>query len=377
MAKDINNFEFDEATKLKLKIFGEAFQEWLPVFLHEQYTKEVFIYDFFAGSGKDSTGFLGSPLVLLDKAKGDKKKYCQTNKKQVHFIFNEAKKEKAEILKKNVTVHIEECKTKEGCGECVYNIEYTNSEFQDILLEPLVSKILHDKKIAKFILLDQYGFKEIGEDVFRKLASFPKTDFIFFIASSFIKRFKEHPNTTKFIPTSQIDFENRKPEEVHRAVAEYFKTLIPDNQEYYIHHFSIKKDSAPGNYYGLIFGTGHTYGMEKFLKTCWKIDEFSGEANYNIDNNFSHDSLFASLGENVKKARISKDIEAKILSGEISDNISGLKYAMKNGCEPKLFTHVVKELEKNNKIFCDANRNNTSTNIHKAKKYSIELKNET
>ena len=109
--------------------------------------------------------------------------------------------------------------------------------------------------------------------------------------------------------------------------------------------------------------------MEKFLKVCWKHDPFSGEANYNIDNNFEATSLFAALGENVKKDTVSKEIKQLILSGEISDNRTGLKFAMHKGCEPKLFTEVVKELEKNKNIERIGDKSYSSTNIHKAKSY--------
>ncbi len=88
MAKDINNHTFDEATKLKLTIFGECFKEWLPVFLHDKYTRAVHIYDFFAGSGTDTSGYLGSPLILLNEAKGEEKKYCQKAEKTISFTYN-------------------------------------------------------------------------------------------------------------------------------------------------------------------------------------------------------------------------------------------------------------------------------------------------
>lgn len=72
MSKNINLFEYDDATKLKLELFGNCFEEWLPVFLYNNYINEIFIFDFFAGSGKDSAGNFGSPLILLDKSKGKK-----------------------------------------------------------------------------------------------------------------------------------------------------------------------------------------------------------------------------------------------------------------------------------------------------------------
>jgi len=47
MGKDINKSVFDEATKLKLDIFGECFEEWLPVFNYNNYTQAVYVFDFF------------------------------------------------------------------------------------------------------------------------------------------------------------------------------------------------------------------------------------------------------------------------------------------------------------------------------------------
>jgi three-Cys-motif partner protein len=371
MTKDINKGVFDEATKLKLDIFGECFEEWFPVFNYN-FTDSICIFDFFAGSGKDVQGNTGSPLVLLDKAKGKDKKYCSNAKKSIRFFFNEGKKRKSQKLEQNVKQYLEACAQENGCNRCTYQYTITNEDFQDIFTNQSVIKILNNPKIGKFILLDQYGFKEINEGIFKQLLEFPNTDFIFFISSSFVKRFREHPNTKKYIDTSKICFENIKPKEIHRSVANYFRDLIPQAKEYYLHHFSIRKEANKGNYYGLIFGSAHTLGMEKFLKVCWKYDACSGEANYDIDNNWGEDSLFAALGENVKKDKIRKEIEEKILSGTIKDNIRGLKYAMYRGCEPKLFIEVVKKLEKEGKVLRLGDVNGQSANIHKTKKYQIE-----
>lgn len=375
MAKNINKTAFDDATKLKLDIFGECFEEWLPVFNNDRYTNKVYVFDFFAGSGTDVDNNWGSPLILLDKAKGKEQKYCLKAKKEIIFIFNEALKDKSLELKENVDNHIEECKIKNSCSDCVYGYTINNFNFKDIFSNNTIKNILTNKDYGKFVLLDQYGFKEIDEDIFKQLITFPKTDFIFFISSSFIKRFKEHPNTTKYIDTSKISFENRKPNEIHRTIANYFRDLIPKGKEYYLHHFSIRKEAKKGNYYGLIFGSNHTLGMEKFLKVCWKHDKFSGEANYNIDNNFEATSLFGALGENIKKDTVKQELKEKILSGNINNNLTGLKYTMYKGCEPKLFTEVVKELEHSKKIERQGNINYSSTNIHRAKIYQIKLLN--
>ena len=83
------NIALDETTKLKLTIFGECFKEWLPVFLHDKHTQSVYIYDFFAGSGTDAEGHPGSPLILLNEAKGEERKYCQKAHKKISFLFTE------------------------------------------------------------------------------------------------------------------------------------------------------------------------------------------------------------------------------------------------------------------------------------------------
>jgi len=373
MAKNINKTAFDDATKLKLDIFGESFEEWLPVFNNDRYTEKVYIFDFFAGSGTDANNNWGSPLILLDKAKGIERKYCLKAKKEIIFIFNEALTDKSIELKENVDNYIKDCKDKHNCTDCVYDYSIGNFKFQDIFSNNAIKNILTNKHYGKFILLDQYGFKEIDDIIFNQLISFPKTDFIFFISSSFIRRFKEHPNITKYIDTSKISFDNKKPNEIHRAVADYFRDIIPQDKEYYLHHFSIRKEAKKGNYYGLIFGSNHTLGMEKFLKVCWRHDNFSGEANYNIDNNFEEGTLFFQPENNVKKDTIKQEIKNHILSQLIKDNVTGLKYAMQKGCEPKLFTEVVKELEKDNKIEREGNLNYRSTNIHSAKIYTIKI----
>lgn len=110
MARDINKEIFDEATKLKLNIFGDCFEEWLPVFNNDRYTDGVCVFDFFAGSGKDPEGSSGSPLVLLQKAKGVNRKYCLYAKKDISFIFNEGLTDKSIELNQNIEEYIKQCK---------------------------------------------------------------------------------------------------------------------------------------------------------------------------------------------------------------------------------------------------------------------------
>jgi three-Cys-motif partner protein len=375
MAKDINKDRFPDETKLKLAIFAECFREWFPVFINNPYIKRIYIYDFFAGSGKDTENTLGSPLILLDEAKGENCKYCnqvKKNSKQIYFAFNEKNRAKQGQLVENVKEFMANCLS-QNCkaSQCIYNYaNFRQMEFKEVFQNDIFQNILTNREYGKFILLDQYGFSQVDEDIFIKLVNAPKTDFIFFISSSFIRRFKEHPATKQYFDTAIIRFDETKPKECHRLIAQYYKDIISDNKEYYLHHFTIQKGV---NYWGLIFGTNHTLGMEKFLKVCWNKDTSSGESNCNINNDFQAGMLFYNENETVKKQIVESDIRNKILTKKISDNISGLKYALKNGCLPELFTSVVKRLESEKKITRTGELNYASTNIHSVKQYKIHV----
>jgi three-Cys-motif partner protein len=370
MTKDINKEIFDDSTKLKLEIFGECFREWLPVFIHNPLIKKIVIYDFFAGSGTDPKGNLGSPLILLQESKGNEKSYCSQIDKPIDFIFNESLKRKAEKLKDAVKNYISSCEIDNGCRGCVYKTKIRNNLFKDGFNDAEVQNILQNDEYGKFILLDQYGFKEIDKQIFLGLVNASKTDFIFFISSSFINRFKEEPSTKAYINTENINFDESSPKDCHRIIAEYFRSLIPSNKEYYLHQFSIKKGA---NYYGLIFGTNHSLGMEKFLKVCWRKDELSGESNFNVDDDYELESLFYNPSNSNKKQKVKQQIKEKLFRQEITDNISGLKFTLQKGCLPILFNDVIKDLELIGKIKRLGDLNYASTNIHKIKKYGITM----
>lgn len=375
MSDDINAKLFDEATKDKLDLFRNCFREWFPTLLFNPYCKELYVFDFFAGSGTDSEGNPGSPIILLNEAMGNLQMHCsKTISGKVHFLFNEAKKRKSEVLKENIESHINNCLQNCKRDKCVYNINTGRLKFKDIFASDEIVKILDDPKIAKFILLDQYGFKEVDENIFTKLITSPKADFIFFITSSFLRRFQEHPYVIKYFEKNHIHFENKEPKYCHTIVADYYRSLIPKNKEYYIHHFTIKKGS---NYYGLIFGTNHSFGMEKFLKVCWSKDPLAGESNFNILGDHDKNSLFYSEVNTLKKEEYKKLLISEILNRNIRDNRFGLLHALKHSILPKVFVEVIEELSENNprvKIIGKFNRK--TTGIHKLKDsdiYTIEV----
>lgn len=375
MTININAKPYDEATKDKLDLFRNCFKEWFPALLHNPYCDELYVFDFFAGSGLDIDGNFGSPLILLNEAKGENRMHCShSSAKKVKFIFNEAKKKKSEILSENVNNYLNNCLQNCGLEKCVYDIKTRRNKFKDLFLAGDMNRILQDPKVGKFILLDQYGFKEIDEGIFLKLVSSPKTDFIFFITSSFLKRFREHPYVQKYFESNRIDFNESEPKYCHSVVADFYRSLVPPSKDYFIHHFTIKKGS---NYYGLIFGTNHSFGMEKFLKVCWGKDPLAGESNFNILGDHDENSLFYTEVNTFKNEKYKKHLIGEILKGSIRDNRAGLKHTLKHSIMPKVFVQVMEELLKNNpKVKIIGKFNKTATSIHKMKDnqiYKIEV----
>jgi three-Cys-motif partner protein len=377
MAKNINKNVYSEETLLKLDIFRECFREWFPVFLHNPYISNIYIYDFFAGSGTDVEGTFGSPLIFLEEARGEKHQHCahfQQNKQKIAFAFNEAQKRKAKTLETKVADFFNSCQ--ENCEvttNCPYkaNCHFRHDDFQNLFENEKFRNILTNSKYGKFIFLDQYGFKHVNENVFSVLANSPKTDFIFFITSSSIKRFQEHIVVRKYLKDKKINFDESKPRECHRIMAQYFKSLLPTSKEFYLHHFTILNRT---NYYGLIFGTGHTLGMEKFLKVCWKHDPYAGESNCNIFDDFEQGTLFYTAVETNKIENIKSKLKDEILNSKITTNISALKFVINEGGKLSLYLDLIQKLIESGKVEIIGDFNRQISGIHNIKEYSFKAK---
>ena len=111
--KDINKAVFSEETKLKLDIFRQCFREWYPVFVHNPYISHIFVYDMFAGSGKDTAMNPGSPIILFQEARGDMRQHCKSllkrNTAYVTFGFNELDCDKKKELESNIASELSSC----------------------------------------------------------------------------------------------------------------------------------------------------------------------------------------------------------------------------------------------------------------------------
>lgn len=315
---------FDDGTLLKLEIFSGYIREWLPVFLTRwrQFNgkmiqpQKVNLYDFFAGAGRDEHGNPGSALLLLNEirqfcaAHGD----IRAGAIQPSILFNDSNAKHIELLQKEVDAV--------RCQEKCCNIRFSVKKFQDALTDEIAA--MRGKDVACLVIMDQFGVSEISAEVIAMLDTCSKTDFLFFITSSYISRFSEQKGIKERFNLKKCDYYS-----VHRAVCDYYKSLLPAGSTFHLAPFSIRKKN--GNIYGIIFGSHHLYGLEKFLKVCWDMDSVTGEANYDIDNDGSIREGQRDLFENntIKKIdRFEDELFDFIRQGKLLSGISGRKFPL-------------------------------------------------
>ena len=373
MSKSFHKEEFDEGTKVKLEILRLYISGWLPVFLSrkEIYWNSIYLYDFFAGAGTDSVGNFGSPLIIINELK----KYCQKISEKnikVTLLLNEFDPERKKSLENSIREFVIKCREKreysccDNCayGKCPFSIELDNQDFHNSF-EKVFPKMIMNPELPRFMFLDQFGIKQITPEVFLQLISLIRTDILFFISSSFFRRFAEMPGFSSYLDISREVFDQSKPSDCHRVIYNYYISLIPQKVSFFMSPFSIKKAA---NIYGLIFGSHNLRGLEIFLNAAWSIDKNTGEANFNIDNDRIIGSGQLSIFEEENKIKKINQFEERLtswLKSGIKNNKIIYQFTLENGFKPQHASSILYRLEKEGMI------NVLSTNGRK--KYSYYL----
>ena len=181
---DFHDKPFDEGTLTKLHIFELYAREWFPVFLAREkpWRKTLHVFDFFAGPGTDCQQIACSPLRLLQQLQ----RYQGTlgwGKGRIHFHLYDEDSDKIAQLKENIASH--------GLQLSDVSFDIRALQFDDAFRTS--EEILADPQAAKLVFIDQTGVAHVTPEVFRKLVSSPTCDFLFFLSSSTLHRFRDHP----------------------------------------------------------------------------------------------------------------------------------------------------------------------------------------
>jgi three-Cys-motif partner protein len=289
------------------------------------------VYDFFAGPGTDSVGTSGSPLLLLEELRAVRAQPGWAQMKIVAHFFDEDS-HKIEALR---------VKTQE------YSVDLSDAALE---IEPVqfaesfarARRVLADKDSAKLVLIDQYGVDFVSDEVFRELLSFPTCDLLFFISSSTLHRFRDHPAIKQKI---------KRPDDyyhVHRAAVDYYRTLIPPRLRYFLGGFSIKKGA---NIYGVIFGSAHPLGMDKFLSVAWRTDALNGEADFDI-NRDDCGPLLSNLLPPTKVTAFQIDLTNRIRSAAVKNEADVIAVCFAHGVKRQHAEAVLNDLKADGTIAC-------------------------
>jgi len=154
---------------------------------------------------------------------------------------------------------------------------------------------------------------------------------------------------------------------MHRLIFQYYKSKIPNNSQIKLYPFTIKKGR---NIYGLIFGSNHPLGVEKFLKIAWETNELNGEANFDIDEDWkSAQMLLFGSRKLSKKEKFQLELKEFILSKKEVSNKEVYDFTIENGHIINNALSVIKELE--NKISYTGHHNISYNKCYKSEEIKV------
>jgi three-Cys-motif partner protein len=202
-------------------------------------------------------------------------------------------------------------------------------------------------RVANLVFIDQNGIKEMTRDVFRKLVSLPKTDLLFFVSSASINRFKKSPEIRKYVPIEDKDYDHLDGDNAHRILAMAYRRWLPIDLRYFLASYSIKKGP---NVYGLVFGSPHPRGIEKFLNLSWSK---GGDATFDIDSDLVDArqlSLFQETERRRKLRDYGVDLRMAIFSGTLRTNKEVFIFGLENGVLAAHSREIIKQMMKSDEL---------------------------
>jgi three-Cys-motif partner protein len=332
--KNLHAKAFDEGTIVKLELFEEYAKAWLPTFIMSQY-KEIWIFDFFAGTGYDIDGNPGSPIRLLQQIKNQIGPIFQ-HKIRINLCINEFEPKKYQQLVQSCNDYLE----KNQDVKRAISIYYKNCDFAELFPKTL-STI---QRFPSLVYLDQNGIKFAADKYILELEQTDTTDFLFFISSSYIWRFGDTPAFQDCLHIDMAKAKENPYKYIHTSILEQFKDKLPKETKLTLYPFTIKKGK---NIYGIIFGAKHPRAVDKFLKTAWEMNEINGAANFDIDEDNAKQQLDIFEGKRLSKIEsFCQKLRAKVLSGELKDNQAVFHFALSEGHLGKHASDEIKRMKK-------------------------------
>ena len=324
----------------KLLVYKKYLINYLSVLTNQSYYNQIFIWDIFAGKGKDDAGTEGSSIIAA-KAIED---FRKEKGKDIQLFLNELNDEYFKQLKINLNEYVEFTNFYQGEGE----------DF----LKKIIERLKNKNEVLNFFFIDPWGYTQYSTDTLKKLLNLKKSEYLIFIPTSHIYRFtnvsNENKPSAKFVQDLGVehkDFKNA--ESFIKELESIFKKIA--NSEY-IYSYKIEKREKKNSFHHLFFITKHIKGAEKFLQAKNKVKE-------NLPQQIT---LFDNLD---------KENEIKNYLTEWRTNEEIYEWGIKNALLSKDINPILTELENKGKLeFGGEERKKGSFYLSNSPKKKIKIK---
>ena len=297
-------------SKEKLLVYKQYLVNYLYVLTNpnQRFYEKIFIWDIFAGKGKDEKGNKGSALIAAEVIKDFREK------KEILLFLNELKH--FEILKENLKDYSNFARV------CKEKAENFLKKVIDFIEETKQNKFLN------FFFIDPHGYTEYSTETLKKLLNLKKSEYLIFIPTNHIYRFakalSEGNPAAKFV--RDLGIENKDFDNANNFVKELENKFKELAQSDFVYSYKIENKEAPNSFHHLFFITKHIRGAEKFLQTKNKIKEALPHLFENLD----------------KENAIKEYIQDWRSNHEIYE------WGIKNALLPKEINPILRALEKEN-----------------------------
>ncbi|MEX2621559.1 MAG: three-Cys-motif partner protein TcmP [Egibacteraceae bacterium] len=263
-------------TEAKHRILRGYLDAWYPILGRRR--QRLLYFDGLAGSGRYTTGEMGSPLVALDALLNRRDTADILAGCEFRFVFCETKKKHADRLRTRVAAYLD---GRLPAGARV-EWEVINSPFAAVAQE-MIEMLRRQRAVGAptLALIDPYGVKGIRMDQVAELLSFDGCELIANFAIQSASRWTDHDafetpldellGTPEWHEAKQMDTYERRAflidlyAEQLRRVAE-FK---------YVQAFRMWSMSGQPCY-DLVYATRHPTGLSKMKEAMWKVDPGGG-----------------------------------------------------------------------------------------------------
>lgn len=347
---DFHKRGFDAGTQKKLRIYSNYLKSAIPVFLNIRSASltSIHIYDFFSGPGIDKLGKFGSPLLaiqtILEMAEASQTKHLWG--KPICFHFFDRKRKHIEELQYNISHYFG--KQIDHCGNITIECKVLDfsSSFEYCLPN------IRNYKSANILLIDQFGMAHFDVSKLVALSECYYTDCMLFMASSSLHRFKDLQ--VRFASMGYKFDDPKDYRHVHSQILKAFKAT-PLVHKLYFGSFAFRKKN--NNIYGLIYFSGSTRGIDKFLHLCWQEDAQEGLADFFLHENQpnKNDQLLLPLQGPGNKTHI-EILQEQFKKYILENRPSSEKFLYEKCCDlwilPSLCESVIKKLKENGFLRC-------------------------